>query len=191
MSQVNVNNYLEFVEQEYHKLGGGEVMLAYEGEVSQSLILALTGLIELEIVKAGEEAKLQKQLFHTLVEGLQNIMKHADPLEGERTSMFSGRGVVMLIRSVEFYYVFVGNIVLSSRVADMSARLERLKQANDDELKAMHRASLKGNEISDKGGAGLGLIDMARKVSEIDYLFAEVNSDRQFYLLKLKLMRKI
>ena len=55
----------------------------------------------------------------------------------------------------------------------------------------MHRMSLKGNEISDKGGAGLGLIDMARKVSEIDYLFAEINSERQFYLLKLKLTRKV
>ena len=97
----------------------------------------------------------------------------------------------MLIRSEESYHVFVGNIVLSSRVADMSSRLERLKQANDEELKLMHRMSLKGNEISDKGGAGLGLIDMARKVSEIDYLFAEINSERQFYLLKLKLTRKV
>lgn len=191
MSQVNTDNYLEFVEQEYHKLGGGEVMLAYEGEVSQSLILALTGLIELEIVKAGEEAKLQKQLFHTLVEGLQNIMKHADPLEGERSSMFSGRGVLMLVRTQEAYHVLVGNIVLGSRVADMRGRLDALIAANEEELKAMHRASLRGNEISDKGGAGLGLIDMARKASSIAYLFEEINDERQFYLLQVKLLRKI
>ena len=164
MAEAKLCSYLQYVEREYQRLGGGEVMLAYEGEVSQSLILSLTGLIELEIVKSGEDAKLQKQLFHTLVEGLQNIMKHADPIEGERMTMFSGRGVVMLIRTP-------------------------VKNANDDELKAMHRASLRGNEISEKGGAGLGLIDMARKAQDIDYRFEVINEERQFYLLEVKLKR--
>lgn len=189
MAEAKLCSYLQYVEREYQRLGGGEVMLAYEGEVSQSLILSLTGLIELEIVKSGEDAKLQKQLFHTLVEGLQNIMKHADPIEGERMTMFSGRGVVMLIRTPVCYYVLVGNIVLSSRVPDMRARLDTLKSANDDELKAMHRASLRGNEISEKGGAGLGLIDMARKAQDIDYRFEVINEERQFYLLEVKLKR--
>ena len=116
-------------------------------------------------------------------------MKHADPIEGERMTMFSGRGVVMLIRTPVCYYVLVGNIVLSSRVPDMRARLDTLKNANDDELKAMHRASLRGNEISEKGGAGLGLIDMARKAQDIDYRFEVINEERQFYLLEVKLKR--
>ncbi|MGP1362071.1 MAG: SiaB family protein kinase [Bacteroides sp.] len=190
MSESSISSYLQYVEEEYHALGGGEVMLAYEGEVSQSLILALTGLIELEIVKSGEDAKVQKQLFHILVEGLQNIMKHADPLHGERCSMYSGRGVVMLIRTQDCYYLLVGNAVLSNRVPEMESRLERLKNANDEELKAMHRASLRGNEISDKGGAGLGFIDMARKAQEIDYRFLPLGGDRHFYMLKVKLLRK-
>ena len=71
----------------------------------------------------------------------------------------------------------------------MRARLETLKNANDDELKAMHRASLRGNEISEKGGAGLGLIDMARKAQDIDYRFEAINEERQFYLLEVKLKR--
>ncbi len=190
MAEAKLCSYLQYVEREYQRLGGGEVMLAYEGEISQSLILSLTGLIEFEIVKSGENPKLQKQLFHTLVEGLQNIMKHADPMEGDRVTMFSGRGVMMLIRTPTCYYVLVGNIVMSTRVPDMRARLETLKNANDDELKAMHRDCLRGNDISDKGGAGLGLIDMARKANAIDYLFEEITEDRQFYLLEVKLMRK-
>lgn len=189
MTDANINSYLQYVEQEYHRLGDGEVLLAYEGEVSQALILAMTGLIELEVVKSGEDSKVQKQLFHTLVEGLQNIMKHADPITGERASLFSGRGVVMLIRTKASYFVLVGNIVLNSRIPDMQNRLERLKNANEDELKALHRASLKGNEITDKGGAGLGLIDMARKAQEINYSFQNINPERSFYLLEVTLTR--
>jgi hypothetical protein len=191
MSEVKLSSYLQYVERECQRLGDGEVMLAYEGEVSQSLILSLTGLIELEIIKSGEEAKLQKQLFHTLVEGLQNIMKHADPLVGERVTMYSGRGVVMLIRTPTCYYVMVGNLVSSNRVPDLEQRLHTLKNANDDELKAMHRSCLRGNELSERGGAGLGLIDMARKAQEIDYSFEPITDDRHFYLLEVKLMRNL
>jgi hypothetical protein len=50
---------------------------------------------------------------------------------------------------------------------------------------------LDNNRISDKGGADLGMIDMARKSGQkLDYSFTKVNDELSFFGLQVKVAKK-
>jgi hypothetical protein len=47
-----------------------------------------------------------------------------------------------------------------------------------------------GNKISEKGGAGLGLIDIAKKTgSKLSYQFKELNDEVSFFILTSTIKR--
>ena len=52
-------------------------------------------------------------------------------------------------------------------------------------LKQLYKEIIKGTEISDKGGAGLGFVDMARKSGNgLEYSFEKLDSEYSFFSLK-------
>ena len=53
---------------------------------------------------------------------------------------------------------------------------------NAEELKTYYREVLSSNELSEKGGAGLGIIDLVRKSgNKIEYRFDTVNEQFSFF----------
>jgi hypothetical protein len=57
------------------------------------------------------------------------------------------------------------------------------------ELKAFYKEVLNEEEFTGSGGAGLGIIDMARKSGQkIDYSFDSVSENHCFYSLQVKVL---
>ena len=60
-----------------------------------------------------------------------------------------------------------------------------------EDLRKYYREILDNNLISNKGGADLGMIDMARKSGEkLQYNFTEVNESLSFFYLTVKVSKK-
>jgi hypothetical protein len=58
--------------------------------------------------------------------------------------------------------------------------------ASPDELKKMYKKQFREGKISGKGGAGFGLIDIARKTGNpLDYIFFPASSDKKYFVLKV------
>jgi hypothetical protein len=61
-----------------------------------------------------------------------------------------------------------------------------------DGLKDLYKEIIKNTTISDKGGAGLGFVDMARKSGEkLEFSFPEMNADYSFFCIKVSVPREI
>ena len=61
---------------------------------------------------------------------------------------------------------------------------------NQDELKQLHKEKMRETAISDKGGAGLGFIDIARKTGNpLEYHFEPIDENNSFFLLKTIISR--
>ena len=55
----------------------------------------------------------------------------------------------------------------------------------------MYKKQIKEGKISEKGGAGLGLIDIARKTEEpLEYQFLQLDQDTFFFILKVEINAK-
>ena len=69
--------------------------------------------------------------------------------------------------------------------------LEQVNAMDKEELKAYYKEIIKNGQISSKGGAGLGLIDMARKSGEkMEYAFDQIDDRLSFFTLQIKVKRK-
>lgn len=86
----------------------------------------------------------------------------------------------------EAYVVAIGNSIKLEDVEELKNHLDDINQLDADGLKKKYRETLRNTEVSEKGGAGMGMIDIALKSGSIlDYSFADYTERKQFFSLKV------
>jgi hypothetical protein len=106
-------------------------------------------------------------------------------------SLISRSAIFMISRDDNHYSVMTGNPILKDKVAQLSKNLEELNSLDKDGLKEMYKAIIKNTTISEKGGAGLGFIDMARKSGEkLEFQFPEMDTYYAFFCVKVNISRE-
>ena len=70
----------------------------------------------------------------------------------------------------------------------LKATIEKINTLNIEQRKGMYREILQNGEFSNKGGAGLGMIDIAIKANaQLNYDFKEYNNEDSFYVFQLNI----
>jgi hypothetical protein len=179
----DVKGFLEFVYEFYKSMKAHEITLVYEGEITHQITKAFTSLTETNMAKDEESGSVQRRVFHVMVECLQNISKHAEDF-GSEDYLFSGRGIFLVSKGENEYSVTTGNAVENEKIEELSTILEKINKLDKDELKELYKKQMKEGRLSDKGGAGLGFIDIKRKTDhELEYHFLPINDETSFFLL--------
>ncbi len=179
--------FLDFAYQMYKTMKTNEISLVYEGEVTQEITKTFTSLTEKSLSKSAESNTVQKKVFNVMVECLQNISKHADSLSDEDEER---RGIVMVSKGDDSYNIITGNIIKNERVAGLQESLELINSLDKVGLSNLFKKQIKESTISEKGGAGLGLIDIAKKTgSKLTYQFKELNEQVSFFILTSTIKR--
>ncbi len=182
-------SFLEFVYDFYKSMKKHEISLVYEGEITHQITKAFTSLTESNMAKEEESNTVQKKVFHVMVECLQNISKHADDY-GTNDYIFSGRGIFLVAKGIDEYSVTTGNTVENIKIPDLKKLLEQVNSLDKEELTELYKKQIKEGRLSDKGGAGLGFIDIKRKTGRnLDYHFLPINEDTSFFLLTSTISR--
>jgi hypothetical protein len=181
--------FLEFVYQFYTQMKEHEITLVYEGEITHQITKAFTSLTESNMAKEEEDNMVQRKVFHVMVECLQNISKHADEFT-ENDYLFSGRGIFMVSKRETEYAVTTGNALDNERIAVLREMLEHINSLNKEELNELYKKQIRDGRLSDKGGAGLGFIDIKRKTgNDLEYHFLPVTDKVSFFLLTSTISR--
>jgi hypothetical protein len=180
-------SFLEFAYQLYKTMKTNEISLVYEGEVTQDITKTFTSLTEKSLSKSAESNTVQKKVFNVMVECLQNISKHADSLHDEDEER---RGIVMVSKGDDSYNIITGNMIKNTKVPELKSSLELINSLDKEGLSNLFKQQIKESALSDKGGAGLGLIDIAKKTgSKLSYQFKEINEFVSFFILTSTIKR--
>jgi hypothetical protein len=191
IERKDVKGFLEFVYEFYKSMKEHEITLVYEGEITHQITKAFTSLTESNMAKEEESNSVQKKVFHVMVECLQNISKHADDF-GSNDYLFSGRGIFMVAKGKDEYTVTTGNAIENVKMGDLRNLLEQVNQLDKEELTELYKKQIKEGRLSDKGGAGLGFIDIKRKTGKnLEYHFLPINNDASFFLLTSTISRVV
>ena len=189
----NINEgigFLDFAYQMYKAMKTNQISLVYEGEVTQEITKTFTSLTEKNLAKSAESNTVQRKVFNVMVECLQNISKHADTITKEEEESKERRGIVMISRNDDGYNIITGNVVKSAKVAGITQSLELINSLDKEGLSTLYKQQIMEGRISDKGGAGLGLIDIAKKSGEkLGYQFKEINEEVSFFILTSTIKR--
>lgn len=132
------------------------VVFHHQGDLDHALVRSLLQLAEKASVCAGDAITLRKRLFNVLVEALENMHKHA-PKE-HRDSVFA-----ILVDRGDGYRMIIGNAVPLASAALLVHRVGILNEMEEVDLKEHFLRLLSNDGRTERGGAGLGLITMARK----------------------------
>ncbi len=187
-------DYMKLVYEFHQEMLNNKFTLVYEGEITHQITKAFTSLAENKMDSYSEDASMKKKVFHVMVECLQNLSKHAEDYDSPEKKGFVGNGIFIVGRLGEDnadYHVMTGNAVENNKVGDLKALLEKINQLDKDGLKELFKKQMREGSLSDKGGAGLGLIDIARKTGEkLEYNFIEIDANTSFFLLRTIISRK-
>lgn len=153
----------------------------YRGNFSQSITDNILQLTESNLTSAKENSKIKKRVYSIMVEGLQNITRHQE----ENVKDFSEQpGIFVIQKTGNIYFITTGNIIENIKIPTVQNLLDKINSLEQDQLKDYYKEVLMAGEFSDKGGAGLGLIEMARKSgNKLSYEFKKINEKLSFFYL--------
>lgn len=160
------------------------LILVYEGEFTQEITKSVLSMAERNMDSSGEESSIKRKVFNIMVECLQNIVKHAENIEHNHSAVF------MIGKQDNQYIILSGNPIQNEHVNNLKNKLDEINSLDKDGLKKLYKDIIKNTEISDKGGAGLGFVDMARKSGrKLEYQFLETKNEHSFFCLKTSIAR--
>lgn len=159
------------------------IILCFQGDFNQDLVNAILLLAERSQDAQNSATVVRARVFSVLVECMQNIRKYGAPNDG------SGElkpGIVIVCVDKDGYILKTGNFVDPQDVEPLKERLNTIQKLNKEELKELHKKVLAETRLSDKSGAGLGLISIARKSDGMGYTFRAMEDGTSFYALDVR-----
>lgn len=160
------------------------LILVYEGEFTQEITKSVLAMAERNMDSSGEESSIKRKVFNVMVECLQNIVKHAEDVEENHSAIF------MVGKKDNEYLIVSGNPIVKEHIAGLKEKLENINGLDKDGLKSLYKDIIKSTKISDKGGAGLGFVDMARKSGNpLEFDFLDMDEKYSFFCLKTSISR--
>lgn len=163
------------------------ILISFSGRFSQGIIEELG-----EAIKKHMEAEQRPQndifnVFAVFIEQTQNIKNYAAANEQDiHLDKIINSGIVSIGKLDSGYFIWSGNLVKQEDVAALSEKLDRVVGLDKMELKKLYKEQLKKDLNPDSRGAGLGLIDIARKASApIQYSINPIDEEFAFYELRV------
>lgn len=132
------------------------VVFEHHGSMDPTTLHILLTKAEEASLAAGDGVGLRKRLFNVLVEGLENMQRHT--MDPHRES-----GIAVLVDRGDGYRLLLGNALPVASAALLVHRVGVLNEMEEVDMKEYFLKLLANDGRTDRGGAGLGLITMARK----------------------------
>lgn len=164
--------------------------LVYAGSFKDDVTTKAIKLSEHNIEKSEDLASLKRKSSFLMAECFQNVVRHNEP---EKISNFhpAKQGFFMTRSWKHMYYIASSNIVSKDIVPEFKKKLQNLNELNKEELKDIYMTTLKSKGLSEKGGAGLGLIEMARKSGHpLTFDFKDISDEHALFYLLIQMKSK-
>ena len=164
------------------EITGEGVMICFNGAFVHSIIEEIGNALRRYLQEQDEKKGAALDVFAVYIEQAQNIRNY---LARKRFSdPSSASAIIVIARRGERYVVSSGNIVETGDQAGLTARLKEVSTADAAGLRKMFKERLRAPAPDGGGGAGMGLIEVARRCAEpLQYSFHPVDGQRSFFCL--------
>ncbi len=173
----------------YKKMEHNDIMLSFKGDITSELLTSMLQIMETKLENMDEQPKTRKKVYNVLVECLQNLYHHRDEMQtAAANDETKKQAIFMISKNAVEYNIMTGNYVKNDKVTLLRARIDKINGMNKEELKQHYQDVLSLEGFSEKGGGGLGFIDIARKSGQnLTYDFLKIDEDYSFFSLYIKI----
>ncbi len=130
--------------------------------------------------------RLRNKLSFLMIESFQNIARYADT--GEKTMPDETSEFFMTRNVGDTFYVISANLIDNDKIPTVKEKLDRVNTLDKSELNKLYREVLTNKQINEKGGAGLGFIEMVRKTKgKLPYDFVKISPEQSMFFMQIEL----
>lgn len=175
--------------QYYSYMKDNGLILAYKGALSQEIMASLADGIRDRLTDAAVQQRVIRRIFSIFIEMAQNIYRYS----AEKTLTNGkkiGTGIVLLREEGDSFRIMSGNMVERDRVPELIQKCDDIRQLSPEALKQVYKNKLKATAKEGTIGAGVGLIDMARKAGyPIEHEVTAVNESLSFFVFSIRVKK--
>ncbi|WP_248927295.1 SiaB family protein kinase [Paenibacillus hamazuiensis] len=168
------------------ELASKGLLICFTGKLTQGIIEELGEAVK-KYLETEERLKADVyDIFSIFIEQTQNIKNYCNSKEGADLYEQIAHSCIVTIGKTETgNYVCSGNRIGNEDIGRLKAALDEIQPLGKAELKALYKTKLKQSPPADSAGAGIGLIDMARKASRpLEYSIAGIDDKVSFFTLR-------
>jgi len=159
-----------------NSLRNNNVIMAYNGAVSDDLMVTLADLLKERLV-ANDEVKRSKLIFAVFMEGVQNLIWHGKEHE-------ENMGMILITEHDKEMTIMCGNRIEKDKTQGLKERLAQIEGADKDTIRQLYRDGMSHANQNEGPGSGLGLLEIARRSTQpISYTFVDVDDQSVDFIL--------
>jgi len=156
------------------------INIIYSGPMWDDGIKGLSEMVRVHLSQDELPNSAAKSIFSVFVEQVTNMLMYsAEKDESAKVSM----GMLILGHNKDgVFFIQTRNAVMNERVQILKSRIDHLNTLDKKELRQFHKEKLLGdNDNAESQGAGLGLIEIARRATNpIAYTFEPNENGEKF-----------
>ena len=197
---MNQNLYKKYIikidlQGKYKNIYDTNIILMYKGDVTFDLITSIIDTLEERIGELESNRIINKKFYGTATECIQNLYHHMDEVsdDSNQISTYDSKSGLLLVTAREKYFnIMTGNFIPNEKIDEIKSKLDEINTLEKDELKKLYKEILYTSGFSNKGTAGLGFVEIARKTGQkLSYEFQEINNDFSYFTFQIRVPRSI
>jgi len=170
-------------------LDENHIEVIYCGPIWASGIDGMAEMLLKRLAYDDPPLSASQAVFSVFVEQMNNMLMYS--AEKERHTYHDGtvaevsRGIYILGIKDSTYFIQTGNAVTSCSASILKERLDYLNSLDKKELRQYYKERMKAeNDNPESRGAGIGLIEIARRATEpIGYSFEPLDGGLQYFTM--------
>jgi len=180
--------FVHGIEVIYDNIISNGINLMYIGKFNHNIIKMFGSMAEEDMKTGDVDLPTKRRVYHTMVEILQNMNRHSDEI-ADSTNV--GRGLFMIGKKRDNYFIITSNKIKNSNIKSLKDSIELINSSTLEQLNELYGNQLRFGKITEKGGAGLGLLDIARKSNKaLQFNFIPINKIYSYFILKVVVDRR-
>lgn len=165
------------------------ILLDYEGPVDHKIIDHLLKNLKKNKGYIGLPKTTGKRVYAITVECLENIVKHSIKKIPGSTKL---QPYISVVNQDNKILIKAGNPVFEIKTSQLTKKLNKVNQMNEDSLTALYEKLINKETIQDENGAGLGFIIMRLKSgNRIDFSFTDIGDDLFYFYVQIPINKYI
>ncbi|MCH8902847.1 MAG: hypothetical protein IIA45_02910 [Bacteroidetes bacterium] len=173
---------------DFHQIMLNEhLYMLYQGMITHEIMRAFLSVFKFMIKSLiSKKRKALRKATIIMIECLQNVAMHG---ANEKNKKLNRHPSIFLFgTSGNKYVIETGNLIRHGEITRLETRLDDLNKLDRKSLKSLYKGKLSKTSISKKGGAGLGLINVAILSGEdLEFNFKKINKSYSFFSLRIKI----
>lgn len=166
------------------------ITIYFTGPISVELVDAILGTLDRKLDKKEGLVPLRRKVYGVANEALQNLVKHIESFSSSEDNVeYDLQECSFSVQKIdEQYNIQTGNFITNKKVQLLKMWLTEINKVGKDGLDNLYNQILKNKQFSHKGGAGLGMVDIAKKADDkLEFSFEQVDDKYSIFKLRIKI----